>query len=165
MDLRLGDSSGIEVTRALTAGNLSGARRPRVLVVSVSEDDDSVVAAMRAGASGYLVKGASREDLIRGIRIVADGGAVFGREVAERLKAYFSVLHEVPSRAAFPDLTDRERQILDLIARGHDNRRIARELVLAEKTVRNHITHIFMKLQVTDRMSAAVRARDAGLGS
>jgi DNA-binding NarL/FixJ family response regulator len=164
MDIALGTSSGIEATRALHSGAAGGPAPPRVLIVSVAEDDHSVVAAMRAGASGYLAKGASRDDLIRSIHIVADGGAVFSPEVAGRLRSYFSAVHEVPSRLAFPELTNREREILDLIARGHNNRRIARELVLSEKTVRNHITSVFMKLQVNDRMEATVRARDAGLG-
>jgi DNA-binding NarL/FixJ family response regulator len=98
------------------------------------------------------------------VRTVADGGAVFSPFVADRLGDYFSAVHDMPGRAAFPQLTNRERQVLDLLARGYGNRRIARELVLSDKTVRNHISHIFAKLQVTDRMAAAARARDAGLG-
>jgi DNA-binding NarL/FixJ family response regulator len=164
MDLRLGDSSGIEATHAITANGESSTPAPRVLVISAAEEDDAVVGALRAGAHGFLVKGVSRQELLRGIHVVADGGAVFSPPVAARLSTYFSVVHDLPCRAAFPQLTGRERQILDLLARGLDNRRIARELVLAEKTVRNHITSVFVKLQVTDRTAAAVRARDAGLG-
>lgn len=164
MDMQLPGCSGIEATRAIVADRPPGITVPRVLMMSVAEDDDVVVSALRAGAHGYLVKGAPREELIRAVRTAADGGAVFSPAVAARLGMYFSAVHELPSRAAFPQLTDRERQVLDLLARGNSNRRIARELVLSEKTVRNHVSNIFGKLQVTDRVSAVVRARDAGLG-
>jgi DNA-binding NarL/FixJ family response regulator len=164
MDLQLSDRSAIEATRTITSVGALGMTTPRVLVVSASGEDDAVVAALRAGAHGYLVKRASQDELLRAIETVADGGAVFSPMVACRLSTYFSAVHGLPSRAAFPELTEREREILDLLARGHDNRRIARELVLSEKTVRNHISHVFTKLQVTKRTDAAVRARDAGLG-
>lgn len=165
MDLQLpGGGSGLTVASAVAAGAPPGTKAPRVLMMSVSEDDDMVVAALRAGAHGYLLKGAPRGELVRAVRTVAGGGAVFSPTVAARLSTYFSAVHELPGRAAFPQLTDRERQILDLIARGYSNRRIARELVLAEKTVRNHVSHVFAKLQITDRAAAVVRARDAGLG-
>ncbi|GAB2755809.1 response regulator [Amycolatopsis magusensis] len=160
MDIQLPDRSGLEVTRAIT-----GDAGPRVIVVSVNEDDDSIVSALRAGAHGYLVKGVSRDELLWAIRTVAAGGAVFGPSIADRLSNYFSAVHELPSRAAFPTLTNRERQVLDLIARGCSNRRIARQLVVSEKTVRNHITRVFTKLQVSDREMAMVRARDAGMGA
>jgi DNA-binding NarL/FixJ family response regulator len=140
------------------------AEAPKFLVISHVDDDDAVVAALRAGARGYLVDVASLDDLVRSIHIIADGGAVFCSVVAERLRAYFSAVHDLPGRVAFPELTDREREVLDLIAHGLGNHQIARKLVLAEKTVRNHITHIFLKLQVSDRTAAAARARDAGLG-
>jgi DNA-binding NarL/FixJ family response regulator len=136
-----------------------------VLFVSSSADDHAVMAALRVGARGYMVKGAVREELLRGVRTVATGGAVFSPTVAARLSRYFSAVHELPGRAAFPELTDREREVLDLVARGMNNRRIARQLVLSEKTVRNHVSHIFAKLHVSDRVEAAVRARNAGLGS
>ncbi|MFI6029840.1 response regulator [Amycolatopsis magusensis] len=113
MDIQLPDRSGLEVTRAIT-----GDAGPRVIVVSVNEDDDSIVSALRAGAHGYLVKGVSRDELLWAIRTVAAGGAVFGPSIADRLSNYFSAVHELPSRAAFPTLTNRERQVLDLIARG-----------------------------------------------
>lgn len=166
MDLQLpGGGSGVAVTSALIAGSAPGCGAvPRVLMMSVNEDDDMVVAALRAGAHGYLAKGSPRDELISAVRTVAAGGAVFSSAVAARLSVYFSAVHELPSRAAFPQLTDRERQILDLVARGRTNRQIARELVLAEKTVRNHVSHVFTKLRITDRASAVVRARDAGLG-
>jgi DNA-binding NarL/FixJ family response regulator len=164
--LQLADRSAIETTRAITSytGGM-GAGTPTVLAVSACDDDDAVVAALRAGVHGYVLKSASCEELLRAIQTVASGGAVFSPAVADRLGSYFSAVHSVPSRAAFPDLTERERDILDLLARGYDNRRIARELVLAEKTVRNHISRVFSKLQVTKRNEAAVRARDAGLGT
>lgn len=167
MDLRLPGMSGLEAIRAITADSGSNADRPyrpRVLVVSMFEEDDEVVAALRAGAHGYVAKEASRDELLRAVRTVADGGAVFSPAIARRLGTYFSAVHELPSRAAFPHLTDREREILDLVARGYANRRIARALVLSEKTVRNHVSRVFAKLQVTDRSAAAMRARDAGLG-
>jgi len=164
MDLGLPDRSGTEVTRAITAPPPDRAPAPRVLMLSGLEEDDAVISALRAGARGYVVKGAPREELLRAVRTVADGGAVFSPFVADRLGDYFSAVHGTPSRAAFPQLTNRERQVLDLLARGYGNRRIARELVLSDKTVRNHVSHIFAKLQVTDRMAAAARAREAGLG-
>ncbi|MGP3948717.1 response regulator [Streptomyces sp. 7N604] len=164
MDIQMPGSSGVGAASAITAGALPGIVAPRVLMMSVSEDDDMVIAALRAGAHGYLLKGAPRNELIRAVRMVAGGGAAFSPTVAARLSSYFSAIHEMPGRAAFPQLTERERQILVLIARGYTNRQIARELVLAEKTVRNHVSHVFSKLQITDRASAVVRARDAGLG-
>jgi DNA-binding NarL/FixJ family response regulator len=165
VDLQLRDESGIAVTKAIASGNDWRETKPRVLVISSRDDDDAVVAALRAGAHGYLVKKASADELLRAIETVADGGAVFSPTVATRLSTYFSAVHELPVRLAFPSLTVREREVLDLLARGHDNRRIARTLVLSEKTVRNHISRVFAKLNVTKRTEAAVRARDAGLGS
>lgn len=165
MDLLLPDCSGIEATRAIIAEASDEPDAPRVLFVSGTAEDDAVVAALRAGARGYLVKGVLGEELVRGLRTVAHGGAVFSAAVADRLGCYFSAVHELPVRAAFPDLTAREREVLDLVARGLSNRRIARELVLSEKTVRNHVSRVFAKLHVADRVEAAVRARDAGLGT
>ncbi|MFE5598202.1 response regulator [Streptomyces coelicoflavus] len=165
MDVQVPGSSGVAAMADIAAAHQPGADAPRVLMMSVTDDDDMVVAALRAGAHGYLLKGAPRAELIRAVRTVALKGAVFSPTVAARLSGYFSAVHEMPSRAAFPQLTERERQILDLVARGYTNRRIARELVLAEKTVRNHVSHVFAKLQVSDRAAAVVRARDAGLGA
>jgi DNA-binding NarL/FixJ family response regulator len=164
VDLHLPDRSAIELTRTMIDQPLRDSIRPRVIVISSQEDDDAVVAARRAGAHGYLIKDTSPEELLRAIETVAEGGAVFGPRVAARLSTYFSAVHELPSRMAFPELTDREREILDLLARGHDNRRIARTLVLSEKTVRNHVSRVLTKLQVSKRAEAMVRARDAGLG-
>ncbi|MFD7256582.1 response regulator [Streptomyces sp. NPDC059874] len=165
MDVQMPGLSGVAAVSALAAGRRAGDETPRVLMLSVTDEDDMIVAALRAGAHGYLLKGAPRAELIRAVRTVAARGAVFSPTVAARLSGYFSAVHEMPIRVAFPQLTERERQILDLIARGYPNRRIARELVLAEKTVRNHVSHIFAKIDVSDRAAAMVRARDAGLGA
>jgi DNA-binding NarL/FixJ family response regulator len=133
--------------------------------MTMSSDDETVIAAMRAGARGYLVKGSGRDEVLASVRAVGAGGAVFSPAVADRFAAYFSGLAAAPGREAFPGLTEREREVLDLVARGYDNRRIARELFLAEKTVRNHVSSLFMKLDVTDRSEVIVRARNAGLGA
>jgi DNA-binding NarL/FixJ family response regulator len=123
-----------------------------------------VVAAMRAGARGYVVKGAGRDDLLQAVRTVASGGAVFSAGVADRLGAFFSGLAAQPGRETFPQLTEREREVLELLARGYDNRRIARELFLSDKTVRNHVSNVLARLDVADRSEAILRARRAGLG-
>jgi DNA-binding NarL/FixJ family response regulator len=159
MDLNLPDGSGIEAIRELA----SRLPETRVLVMTMSTDDDAVVAAMRAGARGYVVKGAGRRDLLESVRAVAVGGAVFSPVVADRLAGYFTGLAAVPGREAFPQLTEREREVLELVARGLDNRGIARALFLSEKTVRNHVSNVFTKLQVPDRARAIIAARDAGL--
>jgi DNA-binding NarL/FixJ family response regulator len=160
MDLGLPDGSGIDATRAI----LAAAPAVRVLVMTMTSDDEAVVAAMRAGARGFVVKGSGRADLLRSVRSVADGQAVFGPDVADRLTAYFSSLASVPGRDAFPQLTEREREVLELMARGFDNRRIARELFLSDKTVRNHVSNVMAKLEAEDRAEAVLRARNAGLG-
>jgi DNA-binding NarL/FixJ family response regulator len=161
MDLGLPDGSGIDATRAI----LAAAPTVRVLVMTMTSDDEAVVAAMRAGARGYVVKGSGRADLLRSVRSVADGQAVFGPDVADRLSAYFAGLASVPTRGAFPQLTERELEVLELMARGLDNRRIARELVLSDKTVRNHVSNVMTKLDAADRSEAVLRARNAGLGA
>jgi DNA-binding NarL/FixJ family response regulator len=160
MDLGLPDGSGIEATREI----LARAPSVRVLVMTMSDEDDAVVTAMRAGARGFVVKGAGRADLLSGIRTVAGGGAVFSPRVADRLGVLFGSLAALPGQAAFPELTDREREVLDLVARGHDNRRIARELFLSDKTVRNHVSNVMGKLGVATRAEAVVRGRNGGLG-
>jgi DNA-binding NarL/FixJ family response regulator len=119
---------------------------------------------MRAGARGYCIKGAGRAELLHAVRTAAAGGGVFSPAVADRLTDYFASLAAAPGRAVFPDLTEREREVLDLIARGYDNRRIARELFLSDKTVRNHVSNVLGKLGVEDRAEAVARARNAGLG-
>ncbi|MCY4728224.1 response regulator transcription factor [Nocardioides sp. STR2] len=160
MDLNLPDGSGIDATREI----LAAAPGTGVLVITMSADDDAVVAAMRAGARGYVVKGAGRADLLQAVTTVAAGGAVFSPTVAARLGTYFDGLAAQPGREMFPQLSQREREVLDLVARGYDNRRVARELFLSEKTVRNHVSALLGKLGVADRSEAITRARRAGLG-
>jgi DNA-binding NarL/FixJ family response regulator len=160
MELNLPDGSGLDGTRR----RLDAHPHARVLVVTMSADDDAVVAAMRAGARGYVVKGAGRADLVQAVSTVAGGGAVFSPAVAERLGTLFSGLAAQPAREAFPQLSEREREVLDLMAQGLDNRRIAGRLFLSDKTVRNHVSAILSKLEVPDRSEAIARARRAGLG-
>ena len=160
MDLQLPDGSGVDATRAI----IDTLPAVRVLVMTMSDDDEAVVAAMRAGARGYVIKGTGRDDVLQAVRTVAAGGAVFSPVVADRLGGLFASLAAVPGKVAFPSLTDREQQVLDLVARGYDNRRIARELFLSDKTVRNHVSNVLTKLDVEDRSEAARRARNAGLG-
>jgi DNA-binding NarL/FixJ family response regulator len=130
----------------------------------MSADDDAVVAAIRAGARGYVVKGAGRADLLQAIRTVAAGGAVFSPTVADRLGDFFTGMAAASGREVFPQLTEREREVLDLMARGYENRRISRELYLSDKTVRNHVSNVMTKLDVESRSEAVRRARQAGLG-
>jgi len=130
-----------------------------VLVLTMHADDESLVAALRAGARGYLVKGADKAELIRAILAVAAGQAVYGAPVARRIAALFGADAGRPA-GPFPDLTPRERQVLDLLADGARNSEIARQLGMTDKTVRNHVSAILMKLQVTDRTAAAIKARD-----
>lgn len=156
MDLQMPRLNGIDATRQILAADESCA----VLVLTMFEDDDSVFAAMRAGARGYLLKGAERDDILRAVRAVASGDAVFGPAIAARMIGYFT---SAP-RDAFPGLTERERELLGLIAAGKSNATIADELVLSLKTVRNHVSNIFNKLQVADRAAAIEMARKAGLG-
>jgi len=156
MDLQMPGRSGIEATREISRL----APDVKVLVLTMFEDDDSVFAAMRAGARGYLLKGADQDDVERAIRTVAAGEAVFGAAVASRLLGYFAA----PPSTTFPELTEREREVLDLLASGRNNQAIAGELVLSLKTVRNHVSNIFAKLRVADRSEAIVKARDGGLG-
>jgi DNA-binding NarL/FixJ family response regulator len=159
MDLHLPDINGIAVTRTITETS----PHIGVLVLTMVDDDESVFAAMRAGARGYLLKGAGHSDIVHAIAAVGGGTAVFGPSVARLLIEYFSV-HRGPAAAPFPELTEREREILNLIAAGNSNTTIAERLYLSPKTVRNHVSNIFSKLQVADRAQAIVRARNAGLG-
>jgi len=159
MDLRMPDLDGIEATRRLCRGTPT----PAVVVLTMFEDDDSVYAAMRAGARGYLLKGAEQDEIIRSVRAAASGEAIFGPEVAQRVIAHFAS-GSGSTAAAFPSLTDREREVLEMIAAGKGNATIAHELMISLKTVRNHVSHIFTKLQVSDRSAAIVKAREAGLG-
>jgi DNA-binding NarL/FixJ family response regulator len=161
MDLRLPGMSGIEATRRLLAADPT----VRVVVVSMLEDDDSIFAAMRAGARGYLLKGADRDELLSALRAVALGEVIFGASIARRVMAFFTGQMPSTAAAAFPELTEREREILERIARGDPNAVIAQRFGLSDKTVRNHVSNILNKLQVADRAQAIVRARDAGLGT
>jgi DNA-binding NarL/FixJ family response regulator len=159
MDLRMPELDGIEATREVLRAVPSVA----VLVLTMYDDDDSVFAAMRAGARGYLLKGAAQEEIAAAITAVAGGQAIFGPGVAARVLGYFSA----PPRTGdpFPQLTGREREVLDLMAAGLPNGAIAARLGLAGKTVANHISNIFAKLQVAGRAEAIARARREGLGS
>jgi DNA-binding NarL/FixJ family response regulator len=159
MDVRMPELNGIEATRQI----ISTSPHIGILVLTMYEDDASVFAAMQAGARGYLLKGADRDEILGAIRTVNTGGAIFSAAIAQRLMHYFSTLEPTVPRA-FPDLTDREREILTLLAQGYTNTTIAERLVLSPKTVRNNVSNIFSKLQVVDRAQAMLRARDAGLG-
>jgi len=159
MDLHLGEDSGIEATRSLVRA-LPGLA---VLVITMDEDDESVVAAMRAGARGYLLKSASPAEVERGIRAVANGEVILGPAIASRAMATLTS-GRTAVRVPFPELSDREREVLDLLARGYDNATIARRMVLSPKTVRNHVSNVLTKMGVPDRTAAIIRARDEGLG-
>jgi DNA-binding NarL/FixJ family response regulator len=161
MDLQMPQVNGIEATRRI----LQESPSVRILVVTLFEDEDSVFMALRAGARGYVLKDADEEDVVHAIRAVGKGEAIFSPAVASRVLAYFAA--SPPGGAppqAFPTLTEREREILNLIAQGHPNPSIARHLSLSTKTVGNYVSNIFTKLRVADRTQAIIRAREAGLG-
>ncbi len=161
MDLQMPEVNGIEATRRI----LQESPSVRVLVVTLFEDDDSVFMALRAGARGYVLKDADEEEMVLAIRAVGKGEAIFSPAIAERVLAYFAASPPGGSPPqAFPTLTDREREILNLIAQGHPNPIIAKHLHLSTKTVGNYVSNIFTKLQVADRAQAIIRAREAGLG-
>jgi len=158
MDIHMPELNGIDATRAIVAA------RPEtgVLVLTMFEDDESVFAAMRAGARGYLLKGADQGEVLRAAESVARGEAIFGPAIARRVIEFMS--HPPAKSQPFPELTAREREVLELIAQGMSNARIAERFVLSQKTVRNHVSNILTKLRVADRSQAIVRAREAGLG-
>lgn len=160
MDLQMPEANGIEATRRIheTSPHI------RILVLTMFEDDASVFSALRAGARGYLVKGAMKAEIVRAIRSVHGGEAIFGPAVARRMLRFFSQPSSV-APSPFPELTGREREVLELIAAYRGNAAIARQLGIRPKTVRNHISNIFGKLQVADRAEAIARAREAGLGA
>jgi DNA-binding NarL/FixJ family response regulator len=161
MDLQMPQVNGIEATRRI----LQESPSVRILVVTLFEDEDSVFMALRAGARGYVLKDADEEEMVHAIRAVGKGEAIFSPNVATRMLSYFAA--SPPGGAppqAFPTLTDREREILQLIAQGHHNPSIARQLSLSTKTIGNYVSNIFTKLQVADRAQAIIRAREAGLG-
>lgn len=159
MDLKMPDMDGIQATRQIvrTSPHIG------ILVLTMLEDDNSVFTAMRAGARGYLLKGASHDEVLRAIQAVAGGQAIFSPAIATRLMDFFNSMRPVEVPDLFPELTDREREVLGLIAQGYNNSKIAGELVISPKTVSNHITNILSKLQVADRAEAILRAREAGL--
>ena len=160
MDLQMPGTNGIEATRRI----LESSPHVAILVLTMFEDDDSVFASMRAGARGYILKGEGQTEILDAIRAVARGEAIFGPGIAKRLISYFMALDTSTTPQVFPELTDREREVLDLIAHGYTNTEITNRLVLSPKTVRNHVSNIFSKLQVADRAHAIIRAREAGLG-
>jgi DNA-binding NarL/FixJ family response regulator len=160
-DLTMPNLDGVAVTARLLA------TRPdlAILVLTMHEDDEHVFAALRAGARGYLVKGADGAEIVRAVQSVASGDAVYGGRVARRIVAFLAgKMADSPSARAFPDLTPREREVLDLLASGCRNHEIARRLGMSDKTVRNHVSQVLLKLQVPDRTAAALKAREAGVG-
>ncbi len=160
LDLHMPGLSGVEATRAITTCNPDIG----VVILTMMDDDESLFAAMRAGAKGYLLKGEGPAEVVRAITAVGNGAAVFGPGIAHRLIDYFAA----PRQAAVEEitgLTAREREILVLVADGHSNAAIAEQLFLSPKTVRNHVSNIFAKLHVADRAQAMLRARRAGFGS
>jgi DNA-binding NarL/FixJ family response regulator len=159
MDLNMPGMSGIEATRRIlhTSPHIS------ILVISMFEDDDSVFAALQAGARGYLLKGALKAEILRAIRAVTSGEAIFGPAIAKRLMNYFAN-PRLSAPDVFPELTEREHETLALIAQHQTNPEIAKRLYLSPKTVRNHVSNILTKLQMADRAQAIIRAREAGLG-
>lgn len=158
MDLHLPGLRGTDATRQI----VTTSPHIGVLVLTMFDDDDSVFTAMRAGARGYLLKGAAHAQVVRGILAVADGEVIFGPSVARHMQRFFAA---PPVPSVFPGLTPREHEVLDLVARGRSNTDISRVLGVSGKTVRNHVSNLFAKLQVADRAQAIVRARAGGLGA
>jgi DNA-binding NarL/FixJ family response regulator len=159
MDLNMPELNGIEATRRIQTAT----PQCKVLVLTMFDDDESVFAAMQAGALGYILKGAEGDEMVHAIHAVSRGEAIFSPALAQRLMHYFGEPRSAASPPAFPQLTEREREVLTLIGQGYTNAAIAERLVISPKTVRNHVSMIFSKLQVAGRAEAIVRARDAGL--
>jgi DNA-binding NarL/FixJ family response regulator len=160
MDIQMPDLNGIEATRQI----LRTSPHIGIIALTMFQDDDTVFAMMRVGARGYVLKGADQAVLLRAVHAVASGESLFSPEIAARLMQFFANLEPASRPELFPELTEREREILSFIADGQTNAEIAEKLVISPKTVRNHVSNIFSKLQVADRAQAALRAREAGLG-
>jgi DNA-binding NarL/FixJ family response regulator len=161
VDLQMPGPGGIELTTQITAH----APTVRVLILTMFEDDVSVMAAIRAGARGYILKGARQDQLMHAIHSVAGGDTVFGPSVADRIARLVLTPSSDSAATAFPELTERELEVLDLVARGHSNGDIARRLFLSDKTVRNHVSNVLAKVSAPDRAALIVRAREAGFGA
>ncbi|HSM70134.1 MAG TPA: response regulator transcription factor [Anaerolineales bacterium] len=161
MDIQMPGINGIEATRHIHQSS----PHIGIVVLTMFEDDDSVFASMRAGARGYLLKGADQSEILRAIQSVQNGEALFGPGIARRLINFFTNINPPQGEKPFPELTDREHEVLNLIAQGLNNSDISQQLVISQKTVRNHVSNIFSKLQVVDRAQAIIRARDAGMGT
>jgi DNA-binding NarL/FixJ family response regulator len=160
MDIHMPGINGIEATRRILRGNaVTG-----IIMVTMLEDDASLFAAMRAGARGYVLKGANHQELLQAIRAVAQGQVLLGPAIAARVTQFFARAQLSAVARPFPDLTEREQEILELMSRHYTNSEIAQQLGIGDKTIRNHISNIFNKLQVVDRAQAVVKARQAGLG-
>ena len=159
MDIQMPGKNGIEATRLINQSS----PHIGIIVLTMFEDDVSVFAAMRSGARGYLLKGADQTEILRAIHSVGSGEALFGPGIARRLINYFGELNSKASHP-FPELTERESEVLELIAQGMSNAEIAEKLVISQKTARNHVSNVFSKLQVADRAQAIVRARQKGMG-
>lgn len=160
MDIHMPDVNGIEATRRI----LHDSPHIRILIITMFEDDSSVFMAMRAGARGYMLKDAQKADMLAAIQAVGRGEAIFSPTIATRLIDFFATPRPTTPPQTFPELTEREREILNLIAKGYNNTEIATHLVLSPHTVRNYVSNVFSKLQVADRAQAIIRAREGGLG-
>ena len=160
MDLYMPDMNGIDATREIvrTSPHIV------VLVLTMVDDDEALFTAMQAGARGYLLKGTSKNMILRAIRDVASGAAIFSPGIADRMVTYFSRLRDQQVRYPYPELTEREREILQLLAQHYTNKEIAKQLHISPKTVRNYTSNIYSKLQVADRAEAIIQAQKAGLG-
>jgi DNA-binding NarL/FixJ family response regulator len=161
MDVQMPGIDGIEATRLVTADS----PHIGVVVLTMAEEDSTLFAAMRAGARGYLLKGANQAEIVRAITAVAQGEAIFGPAIATRVAEFFAAAPAAAADQVFPQLTSREREILSLVAAGRSNAQIASTLFLSPKTVRNNVSNIFAKLHVADRAAAIIQAREAGLGT
>jgi DNA-binding NarL/FixJ family response regulator len=157
LDITMPDGDGLWVCSQLRTAGLS----TRVLILTMSDDEENVLAALRAGAYGYTLKGAGPDEIVAGVRAVARGEALFGAGIAARMLEHFG---RSAVASPFPQLTERETEVLGLLASGKDNAGVARRLGVSAKTVRNHVSNIITKLHVSDRSGAILRARDAGLG-